>query len=527
MPLWNPDAVVPRILIENRRDVTIVSPEPARDAARMAQLKRLRHRMVTLCSQNNKSKNKPPVLAFERWLSRAALRREIAKKSSADPIIPDDGEICIGLIKDLSRSLSSEAARSVAEAMAVDASKAAEKVASLPTKGSIAPESAKQIKEAAKAVKKASKLAHTSLREQDESLETTLATLKVATKSLENCTSKIQRYAGYGDLVKIDCSRRPGIFDVSLIGPYGRPKKPYLTISTPHLLKLLDLWTRKRQNTTEEKVTINSIAKRDPLKIIETLGTDRISFSNSLFCCLARYEALQGKGYQCAVPGIAFDAAAEKCGLGTTIECFASPLNCRYTTYCSAFPDIEHSFGSLGSFFDDAFFPLEGSFEANPPFVPETMSMMGAKLDRLLSNKDAKELSFLVVVPAWGAGIQFCEDLESSKFVRANTRVPAASHAYCDGAQHNRVIRGDSVDLRPSSWDTAVILLQNNLGAARWPVRTKMLEESFCAAFHDAAQNLPSEFTTIAKWEKRGVGKGGKGGHTSSYNNEPNKRPRY
>ena len=190
--------------------------------------------------------------------------------------------------------------------------------------------------------------------------------------------------------------------------------------------------------------------------------------------CLARYEALKGAGYQCAVPGAAFDAAAEECGLGTTIECFASPFNCRYRKYCSAFPDVEFRLGSLGSFFDDnAFDPMSGSFEANPPFVPETMVAMGQKIKRLLSDGRRRALSFLVIVPAWGAGISFCRDLENSEHMRACTRVKASEHAFCDGAQHTKPLSlsrqkaKDSPDLRPSSWNTAVILLQNNAGAIK------------------------------------------------------------
>lgn len=532
MPIWNPDATVPASLLKKSRKAP--AAEPARDAARMAALKRLRHRMISLCSQqqNKNNHNKPPVLAFERWLSRASLRNTLSKEissSTSDPIIPSDGILDHGLVKDLSRTLSQEGAQSVAEAMAADGVSAAEKVASVSTT-KIIDDSAKQIKGATKAVKKAAKLAQASLEQQDgtSTLEATLASLQAATKQLEACTNKIQRDAGYGDLVNIDSSRRPGIYDVSLIGPDGSKKRPYLTISNCHLLKLLQLWalnwedpTQKSNNTTSTRKS-----KDDPMKRIEGLGTEqRISFLNSLYCCLARYEGLKGAGYQCAVPGIAFDAAAEKCSLGTTIECFASPLNCRYKNYCSAFPEIEHTFGSLGSFFDDdAFFPVEGSFEANPPFVPETMNEMSAKLNRLLSNKEAKALSFLVIVPAWGAGIQFCEDLEASSFVRANTRVPAADHAYCDGAQHNRIIRGNAVDLRPSSWDTAVILLQNDSGSKKWPVDTRLLEDSFCSAFCTAARDIPVESATIQKWEQRGVGKGGRSSFATG--SKANKRPR-
>jgi hypothetical protein len=54
---------------------------------------------------------------------------------------------------------------------------------------------------------------------------------------------------------------------------------------------------------------------------------------------------------------------------GVTMECFASPLNCRYAAFCSAFQDTDGAFGSVGSFFN--FRPRTGAFQANPPFVPE------------------------------------------------------------------------------------------------------------------------------------------------------------
>ena len=85
------------------------------------------------------------------------------------------------------------------------------------------------------------------------------------------------------------------------------------------------------------------------------------------------------------------------------IECFASPLNCYAERYCSAFGEAEHQFGSLGSFFD--LDPRSGTFEANPPFVPELMNAMVDRIHALLADPKRGPLSFLVVIPAWGAGV--------------------------------------------------------------------------------------------------------------------------
>lgn len=66
----------------------------------------------------------------------------------------------------------------------------------------------------------------------------------------------------------------------------------------------------------------------------------------------------------------------------TQLECFASPLNCRWPSFCSMFPDTDAPFGSSGDFFQ--FFPQRGSFEANPPFDRSFVSSMTAHMQKLL-----------------------------------------------------------------------------------------------------------------------------------------------
>jgi len=543
MSLWAAEVKVPPIRNgsssskpSSQLSPAIIIPNPEEDAARMAALKRLRHKLVQLCSKSNKSK--PPTLAFERWLGRAALRRQ----PNDDPIIPSDGILDQGLAKDLSRTLSSFAeAKGVAKEMTEEATKQVQLILS---RGGEVNDSNKDrstirkgIRDDARAVKKAAKTAILNLRKaelcesenNDDSdadqkvhlqLRISLASLQKANIALGNSTREAQRSvvgdtAGGGEIA-INGKRREGIYDVMLCGgPDGKPKRPYLTISSEHLSKLLQLWNLQEGKKVGEGGKVDTSS---PIEIMNALDSDdRTMFQKSLYCCLARYEALKGAGYQCAVPGVAFDAAAAGCGLGTTIECFASPLNCRYQKFCSAFPDIESRFGSMGSFFDDkAFDPFEGSFEANPPFVPETMIAMGKKLERLLNDDGRGALSFLVVVPAWGAGIPFCRDLESSIHMRASSRIKASHHAFCDGAQHTKPLlskKDDNSrvqpDMRPSSWDTAVILLQNDAGAMRWSVNKSKLEESFCNAFKDASKHVPQKYATLGEWESRGVGQGG------------------
>jgi hypothetical protein len=87
-------------------------------------------------------------------------------------------------------------------------------------------------------------------------------------------------------------------------------------------------------------------------------------FKDSVFCLLARYSALQGAHYkagamQAALPPQCFDALRAE--FDVCLELCASPFNCHFRRYCSAFLDTDAAFGSLGDCFQ--FHPVEGSFE--------------------------------------------------------------------------------------------------------------------------------------------------------------------
>ena len=125
---------------------------------------------------------------------------------------------------------------------------------------------------------------------------------------------------------------------------------------------------------------------------------------------------------QAAVPGSVLDAMREVSDV--RMECFASPLNTRFGPHCSAFGDTDGAFGSLGSFFD--FRPGEGSYEANPPFVPEFIGRMRGHIDELLRGSD-KPLSFVVVVPEWKEdkvrGERWCRGVERVRDAKKGARL--------------------------------------------------------------------------------------------------------
>ena len=96
--------------------------------------------------------------------------------------------------------------------------------------------------------------------------------------------------------------------------------------------------------------------------------------------------------------------------------------------------------------------------------------------------------------------------MRESPFLRANVTIPAAEHVFVDGAQHRVRDRH-----RPSSWDTAVLLLQNSAGCAKWPLDTKTLARVVRASFRRAANEAaPEGAEDLQAWEARGPGRGGK-----------------
>jgi hypothetical protein len=163
-------------------------------------------------------------------------------------------------------------------------------------------------------------------------------------------------------------------------------------INYEHIQKLKLLWeyTRLRAinsiytNTTAATTsTTPTINDKDNVNLklnVSKHSENEIIFFNDLYCLLVRYQTLSGHGYQAAVSEHVFDIMKQY--LHVSVECFASPLNCNLPLYYSLFPDTDAVFGSLGSFFD--MFPSEGSFQANPPFIPHVMNKMVIHIHALL-----------------------------------------------------------------------------------------------------------------------------------------------
>lgn len=181
---------------------------------------------------------------------------------------------------------------------------------------------------------------------------------------------------------------------------------------------------------------------------------------------LARYETLSGKsdGYQMAFPDIGFQFLRDRFDVQT--ECFASPLNCWNSSFCSIARDTDQFFGSLGNFFcfegERKGRLVGGSFEANPPFVEAVMNQMADRIFYLLRSHPDIPFSFIVIVPAW-ADCQGVIEMTDSEFTRPHRGyrlvLEKKKHDYRPGMQHRT-----GHTHQPSNVDTFVFFLQNDAG---------------------------------------------------------------
>uniref|UniRef100_M4B1W7 PCIF1 WW domain-containing protein n=1 Tax=Hyaloperonospora arabidopsidis (strain Emoy2) TaxID=559515 RepID=M4B1W7_HYAAE len=220
--------------------------------------------------------------------------------------------------------------------------------------------------------------------------------------------------------------------------------------SAAHFAKLRDMYARRlEQGVDGSKMTPKDLRQ----------------FESALFCLLLRYDSLDGGGFQAALNEECFDVLLND--FDCKMECFASPLNCRYSRFCSAFLDTDFAFGSVGSFFD--FSPRSGCYEANPPFISKVIKRMADHMTALLDTADGP-LAFIVIIPAWRE-TEGWQGLHASRFNQAHLLIPQKQHGYCEGKQQIRKTRW-----RIASFDTSVFFWQNAKACNKWPVTAEKLE---------------------------------------------------
>eukprot|EP00760_Papus_ankaliazontas_P007619 PhM_4_TR13411/c0_g1_i1/m.81795/K17584/PCIF1; phosphorylated CTD-interacting factor 1 len=226
-------------------------------------------------------------------------------------------------------------------------------------------------------------------------------------------------------------------------------------------------------------------------------------YHRRLFTMLQRYRNAtgtrpgEGSGHHAATPPDVLQTFRGE--LGVEMECFASPLNCHFPHFCSAFVDTDVFFGSVGSFFD--YYPVEGSFEAGPPYVEELMEEMRVHICSLLRNS-SRPLSFCIVIPEWRTvptPVIQNMDANVEGFVRRMIVVPLDQHVYVDGFQHC---------LRDSYFkpvhNTLVVIMQNDAGAKKWPA-SEEVEKRILSVWASVAHNIQDNplFTSTDKKRER------------------------
>jgi phosphorylated CTD-interacting factor 1 len=198
-------------------------------------------------------------------------------------------------------------------------------------------------------------------------------------------------------------------------------------------------------------------------------------FKSCLYVLLRRYQTFFGEQNE----GAAMHAAALprvfqflKNEFDVQQENFASPFNCYFSRFNSAFPDIDMFFGSLGSFYD--FKPKSGSFETGPPYTEEVMHKMAQHLEEILGDSE-EPLSFIVFVPDWRDPVSpGLEVMETSPYLRAEFVLKGKSYTYVVGHQHNEIVAKRYWKI---PFDTHLYVLQNEAGSQKWPATEEFIQK--------------------------------------------------
>lgn len=247
--------------------------------------------------------------------------------------------------------------------------------------------------------------------------------------------------------------------------------------NSPHVLhQEQEEMTTVRFKGETQKINTTHFHKLEQLYQLNCRDDPRMEhFLSRVWCLLKRYQTFfgigqEGCGQQGALPVPVFECLNRV--FGVTFECFASPLNCYFKQYCSAFPDTDGFFGSRGLLLD--FHPLNGSFEANPPFSEELMDAMVDHFESLLSESN-DPLSFIVFIPDWkDPPVEALIRLETSRFKRKQLTVPALEHEYRVGFQHT--CPKNELYIK-SVHGTMAVFLQNDSGFAKWEPTPERIKE--------------------------------------------------
>jgi hypothetical protein len=145
---------------------------------------------------------------------------------------------------------------------------------------------------------------------------------------------------------------------------------------------------------------------------ISDLGKNNPNYLSYALALNIRYKYIHLESH-----GLAREYELMGFGKDDACEAFASAFNHYFNTYCSAFPDLERPFGSLGSFFNQNLDTWNKYIVfVNPPFDLNLMDVVFEKIThflqeaenrRLQSNKDTTNVfmefdhHYILTVPNW------------------------------------------------------------------------------------------------------------------------------
>lgn len=145
-----------------------------------------------------------------------------------------------------------------------------------------------------------------------------------------------------------------------------------------------------------ENVLNNIILPVDEYNYLKTKFNGECDMDEIIFIILFRYQLLSSNNNQLAILPNVIDNMKKDYDL--SCELFASGINSSTDIYCSLYYDVEHYFGSIGSFFNCKI--ISGVYTFNPPYQ---VDIIERGINRLLYflNETNKDLTFFITIPIW------------------------------------------------------------------------------------------------------------------------------
>ncbi|GFO20659.1 phosphorylated ctd-interacting factor 1 [Plakobranchus ocellatus] len=496
-PFWNFD-IPTNAIIKERAPLHLPPPHPEIELFRSSLVMKLRHLYKELCQQRENIE--APLDSFNRWL----LERKVIDKGK-DPVLPSDcsPELSQSLVHEIMNDIP---VKLVKPKFSADARKQlyryAEAAKKMIESRTASPEGRKVVKWNVEDTFKWLRKRHNA--SYDDYLER-LTHLKrqcephlydAAEDSVKGIVSKVYKLSAE-NAQKIQ-ERTWELFkehNITEGNPLPEPTNTRLTycyavqlsIPSPRLpvveRVLENEVAQLRYKSETLKMNQEHFWKMEQLYGLNCRDDPRFdNFLARVWCLLKRYQSYfgsnpnEGKGNQGALTPSLMECLHRV--FGVTFECFASPFNCYFRQYCSAFPDTDGFFGSRGPFLD--FYPTSGSFEANPPFSDELMEAMVDHMESLLTESN-EPLSFIVFIPDWrDPPTEALIRLESSKFMRKSFVYPPFEHEYRHGFQHLPAAKAEMSS--KAVFGTLAVFLQNEAGFKRWTPTPEKIRELVLAS---------------------------------------------